>query len=130
MGTREFSSYRYKQRERCEDRCGLAELKERIEDLEVEVYGYDRSDDLSAGEEVVVNLKQTVVFLEKQHRQRTDEDEQYVGVPLEQVYDIAAVLGIDCDLANQAYEKLRRQGEVRRGVKMDPFGGGKPPPLS
>ena len=108
----------------------LAELKERIEDLEVEVYGYDRSDGLSAGEDVVINLKQTVVFLEKQHRQRTDEDEQYVGAPLEQVYDIAAVLGIDHDLANQAYEKLRWQGEVRRDVKMDPFGGGKPPPLS
>ena len=73
----------------------LAELKERIEDLEVEVYGYDRSDGLSAGEEVVITLKQTVVFLEKQHRQRTDEDERYVGAPLEQVYDIAGVLGID-----------------------------------
>ena len=90
----------------------LAELEERIEDLEVEVYGYDRSEDLSAGEEVVVNLKQTVVFLEKQHRQRTDEDEQYAGVPIEQIYDIAGVLGIDRDLAEQVYEKLRRQGEV------------------
>lgn len=89
-----------------------AELKERIEDLEVEVYGYNRSSDLSAGEEIVVNLKQTVVFLENQHRQRTDKDERYAGVPIEQVYDIAAVLGIDRDLAKQAYEKLRRQGEV------------------
>jgi DNA replicative helicase MCM subunit Mcm2 (Cdc46/Mcm family) len=90
----------------------LAKLKERIEDLEVEVYGYDRSDDLSAGEEVVVNLKQTVVFLENQHRRRTDENERYAGAPIEQVYDIAGVLGMDRDLAKQAYEKLRRQGEV------------------
>ena len=90
----------------------LSELKERIEDLEVEVYGYDRGEGLSAGEEVVVNLKQIVVFLEKQHRQRTDEDDQYAGAPIEQVYEIAGVIGIDHDLAEQAYEKLRRQGEV------------------
>ena len=90
----------------------FAELRERIEDLEVEVYEYNRSDDLSAGEEVVITLKQTVIFLEKQHRQQTDEDERSAGAPLEQVYDIAEVLEIERDLAKQAYEKLRRQGEV------------------
>lgn len=90
----------------------IAEVKKRIEDLEVEVYGYDRSDDLSASEEIVVNLKQTVVFLEKQHRRRTGEDERYAGAPIEQVYDIAEVFGIDRNLAKQAYENLRRQGEV------------------
>lgn len=90
----------------------LVELRERIEDLEVEVYGYDRSGDLSAGEEAVVNLKQVIVFLEKQHHQQTSEDERDAGASIEQVYEIAEVIGMDRNLAEQAYEKLRRQGEV------------------
>lgn len=94
------------------DEAALVELKERVEDLEVEVYGYDRSRDLSAGDRVVVNIKQTVVFVEKQHRQRTEEDERYTGAPLEQVYDVAEAIGMERGLAEHAMEKLRRQGEV------------------
>lgn len=90
----------------------LAALKTRIKDLEVEVYGYDRSDGLSAGEEVVITLERIVVFLEKQHRQRTDEDQRDTGAPIEQIYEIADVLGFERGPAEQAYEKLRRQGEV------------------
>lgn len=90
----------------------LADLKTRIENLEVEVYGYDRNDDLSAGEEVVITLKRIVVFLEKQHCQQTSEDERDAGAPIEQIYEVADVLGIERDLAEQAHEKLRRQGEV------------------
>lgn len=59
-----------------------AELRERIKDLEVEIYGPDRSDDLFSSEEVVVNLKQIVVFLEKQHRRRTSEMSNTQSLPL------------------------------------------------
>ena len=58
------------------------------------------------------DLERIVVFLEKQHRQRTDEDQRNAGAPIEQIYEITDALGFERGLAEQAYEKLRRQGEV------------------
>lgn len=91
------------------DEIDVEELKERVEDLEVRVYGHDRSSDLSAGEVAAVNLKQTVVFVE---RQTTHPDDTDPGAPVETVIDVAEALGMDRELADQALEKLRRQGEV------------------
>ena len=86
------------------------ELKSRVEDLEVRVFGHDRSNDLSAGEVAVVNLKQTVVFVERQTTYPDEETDP--GAPVDTVIDVAEALGMDRELATQALEKLRRQGEV------------------
>lgn len=77
------------------------DLEARIRDLEVEVYGYE-SNDPSPAAEALRDVKRTVVFL----------DNRLDGAPVEDVYRVAEVIGINRELAEQAYAKLRRQGEV------------------
>lgn len=85
----------------------IENLAARVHDLEVEVYGYDPQ--LSPGEEIVVDVKRTIVFLEGRFE---DRGEEYRGVPLEAVYRVVDVIGIDRDLAKQAYDRLKRMGEI------------------
>ena len=82
-------------------------LAARVRDLEADVYGYANGE-RSAGDEVIVDVKRSIVFLENRHL----EDGDRGGVDVEDVYEVAEVLGIERSLAAQAYEKLRRQGEV------------------
>ena len=82
-------------------------LAARVRDLEADVYGYTNGE-RSAGDEVIVDVKRSIVFLENRHL----EDGDCGGVDIEDVYEVAKVLGIERSLAAQAYEKLRRQGEV------------------
>lgn len=77
------------------------DLEARIRDLEVEVYGYE-SNDPSPAAEAVMDVKRTVVFL----------DNRLDGAPIEDVYRVAEVIGINRGLAEQAYAKLKRHGEV------------------
>lgn len=77
-------------------------IEARIRDLEVEVYGYD-SEECSAGRQAVIDVKRTVVFLNN----RLDD-----GVSVEDIYRVTDVMRIDRGLAEQAFQKLRRQGEV------------------
>ena len=82
-------------------------LAARVRDLETDVYGYT-NDGRSAGGEVMVDVKRSIVFLENRHL----EDGDRSGVRIEDIYAVTDVLGIDRSLAEQAFEKLRRQGEV------------------
>ena len=88
------------------DEVDIEVLEGRIRDLEVSVFGYDPGQ--SAGDEAVVDVKRTVVFLENRYAPR----EEYDGVPVEDVYAITEVIGLSREVVEQAYEKLRRQGEV------------------
>ena len=94
------------QQQNADEQSDLTTLESRIRALEVEVYGYDPQ--RSAGEEAVVDMKRTIVFLENRYSPR----DKYNGVPLEDVYTVVEVLGLSRSVAEQAYEKLRRQGEV------------------
>lgn len=88
----------------------VSELRKRVEDLEVEVYGHDRTTDLSAGDHATVTIKRVVVFLEKLHIKTNPDDSP--GAALEKIHDVAEALGLDRTVSEQALEKLRRRGEV------------------
>lgn len=90
-----------------DDEPAVEDLAARVRDLEVEVYGYDPQ--RSAGEQVATDVKRTVVFLEDRF---DDPDEEYRGVPLEAVYRVAEIIGVERSLAKQAYSRLKRKGEV------------------
>ena len=94
------------QQQNAEEQFDVSTLESRIRALEVEVYGYDPQ--RSAGEEAVVDVKRTIVFLEN----RYSPQEEHNSVPIEDVYEVVEVLGLSRSVAEQAYEKLRRQGEV------------------
>ena len=94
------------QQQNADEQFDVSTLESRIRALEVEVYGYDPQ--RSAGEEAVVDVKRTIVFLENRYRPQDGHD----GVPIEDVYAVVEVLGLSRSVAEQAYEKLRRQGEV------------------
>jgi DNA replicative helicase MCM subunit Mcm2 (Cdc46/Mcm family) len=81
-------------------------LAARVRDLETEVYGH--ANDASAGREVTVDVKRAIVFVEN----RLEGREDHHGAPIQTVYEVTAAIGIEQPLAKQAYEKLRRQGEV------------------
>ena len=81
----------------------LAALKARVRDLEADVYGFS-DDEQSAGQQAVVDVKRTIVFLENRH--------EGDSVPVEDIWAITDVLGLSRDVAEQAFEKLRRRGEV------------------
>lgn len=53
-----------------------------------EVYRF-ANDEQAAGQEAVVDVKRTIVFLDN----RLDEDRRVSGVPVEDVFRIAGVLG-------------------------------------
>ena len=89
-----------------DDQPELTDLEARIRDLEVEVYGYDQKEH-TAGRQAVVDVKRTIVFLDNRL-----EDGSRSGVPLEDIYRVAEVIGLQRPVAEQAYEKLRRHGEV------------------
>jgi DNA replicative helicase MCM subunit Mcm2 (Cdc46/Mcm family) len=89
----------------------IENLAARVRDLETDVYGH--ANDAPAGREVAVDVKRAIVFVEN----RLDGREDHHGAPIETVYEVAAVIGIEQPLAEQAYEKLRRQGEVYEPVK-------------
>ena len=78
-------------------------LAARVRDLEADVYGYS-NDEQSAGQQAVVDVKRTIVFLE--NRREAD------SVPVEDIWTITNVLGLSQDVAEQAFEKLRRHGEI------------------
>lgn len=84
-------------------------LEARVRDLEVEVYGYDPNQ--SAGDAAVVDVKRTIAFLDD----RLDDDHR--GAPIADVYRVTDVLGLSREVAEQAYEKLRRRGEVYEPVR-------------
>ena len=90
-----------------DDEATIEGLAARVRDLEADVYGY-ANDERSAGDEAIVDVKRSIVFLET----RRLEDGDRGGVDVKDVYEITEVLGIERSLAAQAYEKLRRQGEV------------------
>ena len=94
------------QQQNADEQPDVTTLESRIQALEVEVYGYDPQ--RSAGEEAVVDVKRAIVFLENRYSPR----DEYNGVPIEDVYAVVEVLGLSQSVAEQAYEKLRRQGEV------------------
>ena len=81
-------------------------LAARVRDLETEVYGH--ANDASAGPEVAVDVKRAIMLVEN----RLEGREDHHGAPVETVYEVTAAIGINQPLAEQAYEKLRRQGEV------------------
>ena len=83
---------------------GVAALRARVRDLEADVYGYS-NDEESAGQEAVVDVKRTILFLS--NRQESDDT-----VPIEDIWAITALLGLSQAVAEQAFEKLRRQGEI------------------
>ncbi|WP_435075985.1 hypothetical protein [Halococcus sp. AFM35] len=87
-----------------------SELRKRVEDLEVEVYGHDRTTELSAGDHATITVKRVVVFLEKL-RSHTDPDD-IPGAATGEIHDVAEALGLDHTVSEQALEKLRRRGEV------------------
>ena len=82
-------------------------LKSRVRDLEADVYGCS-NDEESAGQQAVVDVKRTIVFLS--NRQEGD------AVPVEDIWPITSVLGLSQEVSEQAFEKLRRQGEVYEPV--------------
>lgn len=81
-------------------------LAARVRDLETEVYGYS-NDEQSAGDELLTDVKRSIVFLENRH-----PEPECNGVRIERLYEVTDVLDIEQSLAEQAYEKLRRRGEV------------------
>ena len=87
-----------------DDEPTVENLAARVRDLEADVYGYSNDEEF-AGQQAVVDVKRTIVFLS--NRQEGDE-----GVPIEDIWGITNVLGLSQDVAEQALEKLRRQGEV------------------
>ena len=82
----------------------VAALRARVRDLEADVYGYS-NDEESAGQEAVVDVKRTILFLS--NRQESDDT-----VPVEDIWAITALLDLSQEVAEQALEKLRRQGEI------------------
>ena len=84
----------------------IESLAARVRDLETEIYGH--ANDASAGRELAVDVKRAIVFVENRFEGREDHH----GAPIGTVYEVTAAIGIEQPLAAQAYEKLRRQGEV------------------
>lgn len=82
----------------------VAALRARVRDLKADVYGYS-NDKESAGQEAVVDVKRSILFLS--NRQESDD-----AVPIEDIWAITALLGLSQEVAEQAFEKLRRQGEI------------------
>jgi DNA replicative helicase MCM subunit Mcm2 (Cdc46/Mcm family) len=87
-----------------QDEPTVENLAARVRDLEADVYGY-ANDEESAGQQAVVDVKRTIVFLS--NRQEGDD-----AVSVEDIWTIAEILGLPQDVAEQAFEKLRRLGEI------------------
>ena len=90
-----------------DDEPTVKDLAARVRDLEADVYGYANGE-RSAGDEVIVDVKRSIVFLET----RRLEDGDCGGIDVEDVYEVTEILGIMRPLAAQAYAKLRRRGEI------------------
>ena len=97
------------------DSGALGELADRVERLEIEVERIEEeracepdllewSPDESSEQRTRIKTIKQVIELVDAHN---DE-----GAPLEDVYSITAILGIEFDEASDEIEKLRRQGEV------------------
>ncbi|WP_049996112.1 hypothetical protein [Halococcus sediminicola] len=90
-----------------DDEPTVESLAARVRDLEADVYGF-ADDEQAAGQEAVVDVKRTIVFLDN----RLDEDRRVSGVPVEDVFRIAGVLGLSESVVKQAYNRLKRHGEI------------------
>ena len=98
------------------------DLEERIEKLEERVEQAEEAMDVSgrtliAGDEQSqqrrknTNVKRLVELVED-YESTDDNDWSSPGAPIEDVVDIAEILGIQRSKAEHEIEKLRRQGEV------------------
>lgn len=83
------------------------ELADRVSDLERDLYGYDTTS--SPGEAVAANIKRVIVFLDGVEGEDKDAPS---GVPLDDVYAVANVIGINRELTDQACGRLHRVGEI------------------
>lgn len=104
-----FDTDHRERRARADEPTKVDSLEQRVRDLEVEVYGHRGDGDggggeVSAGQSAVVDMKRTAVFLDE----RTDGD----GAQIDDILAVAERIGLDRTTAEQAYQKLRRRGEV------------------